>query len=351
MEPVPESEQVRVRVASWKGSAWAAPVTVVESDQVMMNWADFPGVQVARDGTLFLHWLRKSGHHSYDIVVMRSPDGVSWEELGLLHDDGTQSEHGFVSWVPEGRTGVRAFWLDGRATVDKKPMQLRTARVGSEIGESQVLDDRVCDCCATDAVFTGEGPAVVYRDRDAEEVRDISMLWPKQKAASVALGPDGWQIAGCPVNGPAVSSSGGSYAVAWFTAARGEGRVQARLGKVGGVAGPPLLVARHEGDLKPLGRVDTVAFPDGSAVVSWLEAGPTHLDPSAWIRARSIDAQGRPGPVQTLAATTPDRGSGFPRLAVHQGELWVVWRDVKNDRVGLERVDPRWLGIAASEPK
>ena len=54
--------------------------------------------------------------YAYDAVVARSTDGgATWKRLGTLHRDGTQTEHGFVSFAPDAG-GVRAIWLDGRAS-------------------------------------------------------------------------------------------------------------------------------------------------------------------------------------------------------------------------------------------
>ena len=60
---------------------------------------------------------------------------------------------------------------------------------------------------------------MVYRDRSENEIRDIyytrrvngSWMPPQTVFA------DNWEIAGCPVNGPAVAAEGNSVAVAWFS--------------------------------------------------------------------------------------------------------------------------------------
>ena len=51
----------------------------------------------------------------------------------------------------------------------------------------------------------------VYRDRTEAEIRDIAIvrlvdgIWSDPALVSA----DGWEIAGCPVNGPAIDSAGG----------------------------------------------------------------------------------------------------------------------------------------------
>ncbi|MEO0650508.1 MAG: hypothetical protein AAFZ65_07520, partial [Planctomycetota bacterium] len=185
-----------------------------------------------RDG-LLAHWLERSaeGTYTYDVRLASSRDGGrTWESLGALHTDRRPAEHGFVSWV-DGASGARAFWLDGRATVDADhgegdhahgagPMQLRTAHVSDSVRQEQLLDDAVCDCCPTATAMTDHGPLVAYRDRDPEtETRDVAVVRWLGDRWSDPVHPhrDGWVIAGCPVNGPALTARGGEVALAWFT--------------------------------------------------------------------------------------------------------------------------------------
>ena len=95
--------------------------------------------------------------------------------------------------------------------------------------DEAVLDTRVCDCCQTSAAMTAEGPVVVYRDRSEGELRDISIArlrngeWSEPRTVF----RDGWEISGCPVNGPVDRRrSGRRLAVAWFTAANDMSRVK-----------------------------------------------------------------------------------------------------------------------------
>ena len=56
--------------------------------------------------------------YSYDVRVAWSRDaGETWSDPITPHDDGTLTEHGFVSMVPERGDQVSLVWLDGRETV------------------------------------------------------------------------------------------------------------------------------------------------------------------------------------------------------------------------------------------
>jgi len=98
------------------------------------------------------------------------------------------------------------------------------------LADEAALDTRVCECCQTSAVMTADGPVVVYRDRSEadKEIRDISIVRLKggKWSAPRPVFQDGWQLNGCPVNGPAVAAAGPRVAVAWFTGADKTSRVK-----------------------------------------------------------------------------------------------------------------------------
>lgn len=302
----------------------APPATIAEGGEYFANWADFPSVVEAADGALYAHWLQKvgTGTYAYGIQMARSTDsGASWKPLGLLHQDGTETEHGFVTLLPEGN-GVRAVWLDGRETATGGAMTLRTALVDEHVrtDTEERLDERICDCCSTAAVTTPDGPLVAYRDRGPTEIRDISLLRRSAAgwSAPAALHEDGWEITGCPVNGPALATHGDTVWVAWFTAQGNRPRVLAAVSADRGASfGPPIEIDAAE----PLGRVGLATGPDGAAVLSWLGTdGRTGV-----VRIVKLDAQGRLGPVREVARTAATRGSGVPRLLIHGGEIHLAW--------------------------
>jgi hypothetical protein len=220
----------RLNMARLAAEGWNAPTTIAEGGDFFANWADLPAVAVAEDGTLYAHWLAKTDEetYAYSIFLARSINGgETWSQLGRLNDDDTPTEHGFVTYTPEGDS-VRAFWLDGREMVDEKPMSLRTAAVGETVGPAEVLEDRVCECCSTDAALSAQGPVLVFRDRSDEEIRDIGVIrreresWTKTNTVYA----DNWKIPGCPVNGPAIAAAGDSLVVVWYTAGGDQPRVQ-----------------------------------------------------------------------------------------------------------------------------
>lgn len=314
-----------LRFSSLRGNDWSAPVTLSTGSSFFANWADVPGAVRSSDGNIFVHWLEKLGDATYAYGVqltLSTDDGESWEPIGLLHDDASPVEHGFVSWVPVAG-GVRAFWLDGREMAPSKggPMQLRTAVVtDSGVPQTSILlDDRVCECCSTDAALTRAGPVVVYRDRSDNEIRDIALIRLTDSGWSdpAIVGGDGWEINGCPVNGPAVAAAKEDVAVAWFTAAEGKSQVQVALSEDGGRS----FATPHVVDeFLPMGRVDVALDSEGTAWVLWMaRAGE--------VRLQSVIAGGPQGEALSIDTISATRASGFPKLIADSDNLLLVWRN------------------------
>jgi peroxiredoxin len=325
------AERQRVRFARLsRNGRWSAASTIAEGSKVVANWADAPSVALAGDGSLVAHWGEKSGAaaYAYDVVLARSSDGGVWRRIGRAHDDGTATEHGFVSLVAEG-DDVRAFWLDGRETAGgdhghRGATTLRTAVIrGERVTDGEVLDGRVCDCCGTSAAVTKRGPLIVYRDRSDEEIRDIASVarvasqWSEPRVVE----RDGWTVPGCPVNGPALAADGERVAIAWYTYAGERGRVRAALssdaGRTWGTAIDVDAPARRRA---PIGRVDVALDGDG-AVVSWLSSERAE----ASIQLARVAADGRVGEPLVVARTGASRDTGFPQLERFADRLLVAW--------------------------
>ncbi len=311
----PESHAIRI--ATLEGDRWSDATTVVEGSDLIANWADFPRSARGGDGARYVHGLHRAGEsaYAYEIRLYRR-DGTRTESLGVVHRDGTPTEHGFVSMVPTS-DGVRLFWLDGRATEAGGSTGLySTTATAESVATAERLDERVCDCCQTDAALTDEGPLVAFRDRSATERRDIAVARPGGAQAPVHA--DDWEIAGCPVNGPALAASGSSVVVAWFTGADG-GSVRLAFSDDGGQSfDEPIVVDGQQ----PPGRVD-VALVDEGAVVSWLARADGHGE----VRARFVGFDGRLGEPTVVGTTDTARASGFPVLAVDGERLLVGYRD------------------------
>lgn len=329
-----ESDRHSLRFAVREGTGWSSPrVIAEESEPWFVNWADFPSLLVLPDGSMAAHWLVKSGSGTfdYDVSISRSFDaGATWSPGLVPHRDGVKAEHGFVSLFADGNGELSAVWLDGRemkqaaGSAGRGDMTLRFVQIQRDgtLRRPAVLDDRVCECCQTSAALTSDGPVVVYRDRSADEVRDIAIVrrvdgaWTDPRPVAA----DGWQVHGCPVNGPSVAAAGRRVAVAWFTAAAGEPRVLlARSEDAGATFGPPLAID----DGNPPGRAEVLLLDDGSALVCWL----ARSDDGGAVRLLRVAPDGSIAAPTTIAGSGAARGNGFPRMARGGDELVFAWTD------------------------
>lgn len=337
------------RFARLRNGSWDAEGVIAHSERFFVNWADFPSVTWAEDGTLWAHWLERGpeGGYDYGVRIVRSEDGgATWSEPWTPHEDGTHTEHGFVSALElDGTMGF--VWLDGRKLAPDADvpgqtramtLRYRSLSPAGDPGPEMLLDERVCECCQTDAAVAASGPVVVYRNRSTEEIRDIYLTrlvdgaWTEGRAVHA----DGWEIGGCPVNGPAVAARGDDVAVAWFTGADDEPRVQVAFSTDGGASfGEPV---RVDGGL-PVGRVDVLLRDSGAALVTWLEGTGGQ---GAEVRMRLVDRLGGASESETLTHASAERASGFPRLIeAPGGSLLLAWTDVTSEdsRVRIKRME------------
>lgn len=332
-----------VKTAILDGAGWSPARTVARSTEqrgFFINWADFASVDFLEADLLVAHWLLRGpdGGYDYGVRVARSTDsGRTWTEPWTPHTDETRTEHGFVSKFPLENGGIGFVWLDGRDSVDRDgktgtpgAMALRYRSLDRDgvPGVESLIDERVCDCCQTDAAVSASGPVVVYRDRSEEEVRDIyvTRLVDGQWTEGIPVHRDGWVIPACPVNGPAVAARGNEVAVAWFTAVGNDRKTQVAFSSDSGVHfGEPIRVD----DGIALGRVDVLWLENGSALVMWLERRPR----TGEVLVRQVWPNGRIGGEAVVTTTSAGRDSGFPQMIQDgMGRVVFAWTETGNVR-------------------
>jgi hypothetical protein len=329
------------RDGRWQG----APRTIAIGSSFVVSWADTPHIAATDDGALWVHWLQKTSdlHEASDVLLSRSSDGgFTWSTPVLVNTDGKQAEHGFVSLWPQSRDSLGVAWLDGRnkgvhhehAARDEHAgmasmgmMSLRSAVFTSSLqrgGESE-LDASTCDCCQTGVAMTTRGPLLVYRDRTAAEIRDIYATrrdgerWTTPRPVHA----DGWKMPACPVNGPSVAANGNTVVVAWYTAAADKPAVRlARSNDAGDSFAAPVLLDQGEA---VQGRVD-VALDAEQAWVLWVrEDGGGQ---SLWLARYAPDLSRQLSRIEVAKLQGRGKGTGFPQLALRDGNAYMVWTDI-----------------------
>jgi hypothetical protein len=318
---------------------------ISEGTDRFVNWADTPGITVLDNGDWVAFWLERNDPEApegYDIKVVRSTDrGRTWSQPISPHHDGTKTQHGFVSLVPDGGDRVLIAWLDGRLAAvstgshdshdhESARMTLRSAvltRANKVLGEA-LIDERTCSCCQTDLARVGDSTLLAYRDRSADEIRDISLS--RRRAGN--WGPaepvhrDDWRIEGCPVNGPSLAVNGKRAIVFWPTLI--DDSMVLRYKLIDDFATPIDQVAAYTLALPkpPSGRVDAVQWKNGF-LVTWVSRAKDH--PSVDIA--TIDVQGTATVAPPMAEPQPrGRATGFPRIAGDGTRALVVWPELDN---------------------
>jgi hypothetical protein len=312
-----------LNIARWRDGRWFQPRTIARGD-LAVSKANAPALFAAH-GVTVAEWIEHNGKGTAIRVSLSNDGAASWSEPVTPHPN-IESQFGFVSFAVEPDGGIGVVWLDGRNLEGGREgagdMELRYAKIdeAGNMTSDQLLDPRVCDCCQTTIASTANGPVVLYRDRSADEIRDISVIlksgdgWTKPKP----LRRDGWHIRGCPVNGPRADAAGLNVVAAWYSAANDQPRVNVAFSRDGGAtfADPIRVDGGH-----PAGHVDVALLADGSAVVTWIE----NQEGNASIQATRVRRdRGRGSSVQ-VARVPAASSAGFPRIAISKDNIVVAW--------------------------
>lgn len=348
----PEGAGHVLKFSRLEAGAWSTPRVVSRGEHWFVNWADRPSVVPLTDGGLAAHWLERtrsaSNKYGYGLRIVHSSDrGATWRQVFEAGMDNASDYSGFVSFLPTAKGFLAAYLTPmkeehpsgAKVTHDAGHVKmLALARFGADgrLLADDVLDRDTCTCCTTAIAETSDGPLVAYRDHQAA-IRDISVV--RQRAGRwtepQSVHRDGWEINGCPTNGPALAADGKRVAAAWFTAAKDEPRVKVAFSADAGASfQSPIVIDGGN----PVGWTGVVLLEDGSAVVSWLESLP---DGRGEIRLRRVSPSGRLSAPLTVASSKAGRTTGMPQLVRAGDTLVVAWR--------TERVQSAVVPLAALE--
>lgn len=168
---------------------------------------------------------------------------------------------------------------------------------------------------------------LAYRDRSAEEIRDFSAVSlgidtlgrPQVITMPQTLGPDGWHMPGCPVNGAALASAGDRTLAVWFTAAGDSARIRS--------AWHSEESWKSSNDLQrfeAVGRAAAAVDGRGHYYAAWLE----RQENVSVLVGQSWDSQGSPqfdAPL-VLTAADAERAGGFPTMTgLDHGGVLLAW--------------------------
>jgi len=326
---------------------WTEKNMIYASEDFFVNWADFPSIFELNDTTLVAHWpeMSSTGTYEYDVKVVYSGDrGSTWCDPIVPHRDGKHAEHGFVSFYKNADRNLGMVWLDGRQMDgghghhSAGNMNLYTTSFDGEFGQDDdiPIDAMVCECCPTSAVQVGKATIVAYRDRLESEIRNINIIrkvndeWEEP----YPVFEDGWEIHGCPVNGPKLAEKNGKVAIAWFTAPEGDSRINVAFSNdLGKTFSDPIRVDNGQSQ----GRVDLEWQDEKTVVVSWLDIKEEY----STIVYRKIETNGTLSKISYVETLGGGRGIGYPQFELIEDKILFVW----TDPLGKNKIKSRWIGL------
>lgn len=337
----PKGEGHALKFGVFQNGHWVRQGKVAQGENWFVNWSDFPSVVAIDEKFWLAHWLVKQQGgktYDYDVATSISNDaGASWSPPKPPHRDGAAAEHGFAAIFPvNGAAGV--VWLDGRDYLKKEDrakhpeksgnFNLRYTRIHRDgsMDAEQVIDGNTCTCCWPSVAVTSAGPVVAWRGRTDAEIRDnrVAYLQDGKWSAPLPLGAEGWNIEGCPVNGPALAARGAQVVAAWFSAEGDRPRVRAAFSKDGGRS---FGQAVEIDEAAPLGRIGLVWRDDNSAVISWMTAADAVTKKSS-LALRTIQVDGQLSAINRAIEISPGRDTGVPQMVASDKGLVLAWTDV-----------------------
>lgn len=341
----PDNDQGHaLKYSRWQDRAWSGTETIARGRNWFVNWADFPSLSIASDGAMFAHWLVRAesgGKYGYGIRVARKGPaaGADWTQVAAFNDRDPDDYAGFLSFAgnaaaylspPSGRVAKGGHDHEGHL----KTLRLAEFGASGAVARDIEIDGDVCSCCQTASALTPSGLLIAYRDHLSGEIRDISIIRVREGRASppAVLHRDGWQINGCPTEGPAIAVNGRSVAIAWMTRANDTPQLQLAWSRDGGESFRAPVQA-HDGN--PLGRPNLAAIDEQEFVLVWLE----RAGPGAEVRLRTVRSDGWMSRSTVVAKVAASRATGLPKVAVADGKVLVAWRD--------EAVRAAWISTRA----
>jgi hypothetical protein len=335
----PTDDGVALRYATFDGDAFSSPREVVRGADLMVNWADLPSVQPITAGVWAAHWLRLDSESpgAYHIATAVSNDAGALDGASAAQRRQRGSRARLRRLVRVERCDRRilarrpqlAEWsFDEPDKLLGTSLRIATLDYAGNVVAREIVDELVCDCCQPDRAMTASGPVVVYRDRTPEEIRDIVVRRHVDGAwqDAVAAGVDGWQIEGCPVNGPAIAAAGERVAVAWFTAAGGSPRVRFASSTDGAASFAPAIDLDGTGSF---GQVGIVLDDDGTRVSWWRAAQGGGTD----LVLRAVAPDGSVGETRVLAHSTAVQPVDVPQIVKAGDDVLAAWTSLDDASV------------------
>jgi len=336
-----------------EGATFGAPVRVnAEAGTARLGGELPPRVAVTDDGIVMLWGARVA---STSINIARSIDGgKTFGTATALQAPSAAGDRGWPS-LSVGRDGIaHVFWLDHRGLAESRGAQKPAAGHGKEHGThdgvamaqksalyyandagltarttvvERSVANGVCYCCKTAAATGADGRIfVAWRHVYPGNIRDIAFASSSDGGHTFSpparVSEDGWQIAGCPDDGPAMAvDRNGVIHLVWPTVIGGatpEGALFYATSRDGRTFSPRVRL-QTLGSAHPTHPQIAVART-GLVVVAWDE----RIDGRRLVAARVVSPSSSP-PVPIIHLTDGESAGQYPVLAATHTGLLAAW--------------------------
>lgn len=352
---VPDGATDIYAVVSTNGGArLSAPVRVnAVAGQARVNGEQPPRVAlVPRKGTtaeIVVVWTARESSGTRLLAARSRDGGRSFAATEVVAGSEAAGNRGWQATAVTSAGNVLALWLDHRDTVasgaghvhgaaqEHAPREDGVARAqrsqifaGSLDGTiaAQSLARGVCYCCKT-SLAAGPGGSVVaaWRHVYPGNQRDIAFSASRDGGRTfstpVRVSEDGWQVDGCPENGPALAVDNGRVHVAWPSMVKERGGEALKLFHASTIDGKTF-TRRTALPVVGFAYHPQIAVHGGAPLVVWEETSPRGRRIKLW----------RGGKAEDLGAGT------HPTIAITAGHAVIAWsqRAGAVERIAVRRV-------------
>lgn len=308
------------------GLSFAAPVRVNDvPGDARVSGEQAPRAVLGKD--LAVVWLAGRGQDPQVRLARSTDGGRTFAPAGTAHAADLEGLRGWPSLASGTDGSLHAVWLDGRLASPRQDLFQATLSPDGRRTEVTIAQD-VCFCCKTSVAAGPRGATyVAFRNIYPTNLRDIAVAASadggRSFGAPVRVSQDGWQIDGCPDDGPSIAvDAAGVVHVAWPTvlASTSDKAIFYSYSTDGGRSfAPRMRVDDGPGSAHP----QLALTPRGVAIV-WEQAGPAAGVVVREIGSKAGAASWSPhlGPASALGGGLM---ASYPAIASTPRALVVAW--------------------------
>jgi hypothetical protein len=283
-------------------------------------------------------WSSKAGSATRIRAARWRPGDTTFAPASTVHAENLPGARGWASVAADGAGAVHVVWLDGRAAEPPgaAPRAMRQDifqavwRPDGSHDEVTVATD-VCFCCKTAVAIAPDGTTyVAWRHIYPTNLRDIAVARSTDGgqtfSAPVRVSEDGWQIAGCPDDGPALAvDDAGVLHVVWPTMVSGPNPAKGVFYSFSTDGGRTFAARQRVDDEEGAAAHPQIAAGGGRVAVVWDQMGASRR---ACLREISSDPKAsRWTPRMGVLAVLSDGPAVYPAIAATSTALVTAWTE------------------------